>query len=76
MSAPRPTVALAPTPLPHCMVVADVLNVRKNPNANAEHAGVWVELDDQLTVLSDVGDWLEIETPGGTTGFVRSKYCK
>lgn len=76
MSVPRPTVALAPTPLPHCTVVADALNVRKNPNANAEHAGVWVELDDQLTVLSDGGDWLEIETPGGTTGFVRSKYCK
>ena len=63
-----------PTPSPkRCTVTAGLLNLR---SCGGTHCGVLAVLDegDRLTVL-ELGDWLQVETNTGLTGYINGAYC-
>ena len=63
-----------PTPRPEsCTVTAHALNMR---TCGGTHCGVLAVLDegDDLTILA-AGDWLNVETDTGLTGYINGAYC-
>lgn len=70
-ATPRPTA----TPELRVVVEAYMLNVRADAGADADIVGV-VEQSDSLVVLGERGEWLNVETPDGTVGWVHGGYVK
>jgi uncharacterized protein YgiM (DUF1202 family) len=66
-----------PSPAPtaeSCIVTTDVLQLRA---CAGTHCTVmdWLEQGEKLTVLVSGNDWTQVETPAGTMGWVKAKYC-
>ena len=67
---PTPT----PTPRPEsCTVTAHALNLRAGAGTSYSVLAVLDE-GDRLTVL-ELGDWLQVETDTGLTGYINGAYC-
>lgn len=82
--APSPSPAVSPSPQPSVtgykarIVLNDGLNVREQPNAEANRVA-GVDYDQQVTVLEESPDkeWQKIRIePGGAVGWIKSGYTE
>lgn len=82
---PNPSAAVAeviymPSPTgthePACTVTAENLNVRSQPEGQAESSVLtWLYSGDIVTILETRGAWVQIRA-GNVTGWINSKYCE
>jgi uncharacterized protein YgiM (DUF1202 family) len=73
-ATPTPTHQPSPTPRPEsCIVTADFLNLRTCGGVDCAVIDT-LEKGDRLTVL-ELGDWLQVETDTGLTGYINGAYC-
>jgi len=64
----------SPTPRPtRCTVTAYALNVRNCGGVDCLVIGTLTE-GDTLTIL-ELGEWLQVQTDDGGTGYINSTYC-
>ncbi len=70
---PAPTDTPQPTDTSSPTVIVDVLNVRSGPGLNYEVV-TQVQQGDRLTLLRNLGTWLQVRTPDGTVGYVMATY--
>jgi uncharacterized protein YgiM (DUF1202 family) len=75
---PTQTILASPTPVettePTCTVTADVLHLRTCAGLSCAVTD-WLIRGETLTILVRSGDWLQVQTQAGQTGWVYSKYC-
>ncbi len=70
---PAPTNTPEPSDNSGPTVTVDVLNVRSGPGLNYDVV-TQVQQGDRLTLLRNLGSWLQIRTPDGTVGYVMGTY--
>lgn len=57
-------------------VIANGLNIRREPGLEAELAGEPLLLNDQVEVLEESGYWVKVKTSNGLLAFVHSHYIR
>ena len=70
-----PAQASAPQGEPRGTVTASGLRVRRGPGANFE-AVAQLQQGETVTLLDESGDWLQVRTASGLTGWVAAQYVK
>lgn len=58
----------------NCTVTASVLHLRECAGTQCRVLD-WLEYGESLTILAASGDWLQVQTPTGETGWVKANYC-
>lgn len=71
--SPRAVMAAEDDPFAAGAVSARKLNLRSGPST-ADDVTATLKNGDRLNIVSLRGDWLEVETSGGKTGYVLGKY--
>lgn len=59
----------------YAFIQADRLNVRKEASATAARIG-YLETDEKVLILEDLGDWLHIEYTSDTDGYIAKEYTQ
>ena len=84
-TAIAPTEAIQPAPVvyiplptntrqPTCIITAQKLNMRSNPDSSVI---AWLYQGDLVTVLGETrGKWIRVRAADNVTGWIHSNYCK
>ncbi len=59
----------------YATILADRLNVRKEASASAKRTG-YLEQEEQVLVLENLGDWLHIQYTDTTDGYIAKEYTQ
>lgn len=59
----------------YATILADRLNVRKEPATDSQKSG-YLEADEQVLVLEDLGDWLHIQYTDTIDGYIAKEYTQ
>jgi len=59
----------------YATILADRLNVRKEASTSAKRTG-YLEKEEQVLILEDLGDWLHIQYTDTTDGYIAKEYTQ